>query len=313
MKRRNVILSLIVIILIGVFIFAGYWFNWSWTGFNASIIPQGQQYQPGKTLWDWLNLLGVLAIPIVAGFGVAWFTHAQQERDQQLAFLQAKNEQEAADKRAQIERELADSNRQETALQEYLTRMSELLFEKNLRASKPGDEVRIVARAYTVTVLYTLDNSRKGRVLQFLSEANLINGSTDTVIIYLEKVHLDGSDLKGIFLHGVNLSRANLNNAQLHRAILTGATLELINLKGADLSNADLIRADLSHADLSGSNLSNAILIGASLSGAILTDANLQGAELGSAHLQGAKVTPEQLKTAKSLEHATLPDGSKHP
>jgi hypothetical protein len=28
----------------------------------------------GKTLWDWLQLLAALAIPLVVGFGAVWFT-----------------------------------------------------------------------------------------------------------------------------------------------------------------------------------------------------------------------------------------------
>jgi len=306
--------AIILFLLLGVgaLIFAGYWFDWNWTGFNASIGPQGQQYQPGKTLWDWLNLLGVLAIPTVVGFGVAWFTHAQQQRDQQLAEKRTQDEREAADKRAQIELKIASDNRQETILQEYLNRMSELLLEKNLRASKPGEEVRIVARVRTLTVLRRLDSPRKGTVLQFIFEAGLINGDTDNVVIHLQVADLNRADLTRIFLHGVNLSRANMNEAILHRTILTSAILELTDLKGADLSSADMIRANLSRADLSGANLSDAILIGANLSGANLTEANLQEADLSSANLQGARVTLEQLKTAKLLESATMPDGSKH-
>jgi len=36
-----------------------------------------QELQPARTLWDWLELLAALAIPIVVGFGVAWFTSQQ--------------------------------------------------------------------------------------------------------------------------------------------------------------------------------------------------------------------------------------------
>ncbi len=36
-----------------------------------------EEYQPGKTLWDLLQLLGVLAIPVIVGFGAAWFTQTQ--------------------------------------------------------------------------------------------------------------------------------------------------------------------------------------------------------------------------------------------
>jgi hypothetical protein len=46
----------------------------------------------GKTLWDWLNLLGVLNIPIVVGLGTVWITQIQGQRDKQLAEQQKKLE-----------------------------------------------------------------------------------------------------------------------------------------------------------------------------------------------------------------------------
>jgi membrane protein DedA with SNARE-associated domain len=74
-RRKLLIAGTVIALLVGVllFILIGYQFHWNWTGFET------------KTLWDWLNLLGVLAIPVVAGLGVAWFTHVQQRRDQQVA------------------------------------------------------------------------------------------------------------------------------------------------------------------------------------------------------------------------------------
>src|SRR5260221_11928300 len=74
----------------------------------------------GKTLWDWLGLLAALAIPVVVGFGAAWFT-AQQGKVS--------------------DRENTDNQRQ-VALQAYIDKMSELLLEKQLRRSQPEDEVR---------------------------------------------------------------------------------------------------------------------------------------------------------------------------
>lgn len=289
MRRSRIIVWAVVLFLIGALIFLAYWFDWGWTGFNEHVGPNVSQYQPTKTLWDWLNLLGVLAIPVVVGLGAAWYT-AQQGK---------------------ISERENTNNQHEAVIKAYIDKMSELLLEKALRESKPGDAVRIVARAQTLTTLYALDKDRKGRVLQFLSEAGLINGETDKVIIYLEKVSLDETNLNGIFLQRANLSRADMNNVKLHRAILTSTILELTNLEGADLSSADMIRANLSQADLSGANLNNALLIGANLSGANLTKANLEGADLRSAILQGATVTTEQLSTVKSLENATMPDGSK--
>jgi Pentapeptide repeats (8 copies) len=48
------------------------------------------------------------------------------------------------------------------------------------------------------------------------------------------------------------------------------------------------------------------------LSDANLVGANLSGAKLHKTVLSGATVTEEQLKTAKSLKGATMPDGSIH-
>ncbi|WP_236601418.1 hypothetical protein [Ktedonobacter sp. SOSP1-52] len=90
-------------------IVAGYHLNW--TGFQ------------GRTLWDWLNLLGVLAIPVVVGVGTAWLSTEQAR---------------------------------EAALHRYLDKMADLLLSENLRESKTNAEVRAVARTRTWTVLRLL-------------------------------------------------------------------------------------------------------------------------------------------------------------
>src|SRR5204862_1889608 len=112
-------------------------------------------------LWDWLQLLAALAVPVVVGFGVAWFTA----------------------KRAQSEREITLENQREAALQEYINKMSELLLEKNLRESREDDEVRKIARLQTLTVLSRLGNNRKVFVLQFLQEAGLIDKDKPIIVL----------------------------------------------------------------------------------------------------------------------------------
>src|SRR5690348_4566632 len=63
-------------------------FGWDWTGFTGGEskiiisstfkgITTAQEWQPAKAFWDWLGLLAALAIPIVVGFGAAWFTSQQ--------------------------------------------------------------------------------------------------------------------------------------------------------------------------------------------------------------------------------------------
>ena len=53
-------------------------------------------------------------------------------------------------------------------------------------------------------------------------------------------------------------------------------------------------------------------LTDADLSGANLSGADMSNAYLGGANLKDANVTDEQLALCKSLEGATMPDGSKH-
>jgi hypothetical protein len=76
-----------------------------------------------------------------------------------------------------------------------------------------------------------------------------------------------------------------------------------LDLRGANLRGANLLRADLQRANLQGANLQEANLLRADLQ-----RANLQGA-----NLLYAKVTDEQLANTRSLQGATMPDGSQHP
>src|SRR6266567_125228 len=104
----------------------------------------------GKMLWDWLQLL---IIPFALTIVAIWFNRVERRNEQAIA----------------------SDNQRENALQSYLDRMSELLLEKNLRVSKPNDEVRNVARARTLTILPQLDAKRKGSVMRFLSESHLLD------------------------------------------------------------------------------------------------------------------------------------------
>jgi hypothetical protein len=129
----------------------GYLFGWKWTGL------------PKQTLWDWLKLL---VVPAVIAAGGLWFNAQQREREQRIANERAQDE----------------------TLQAYLDGMSELLTDKAqpLHRAQPGDRLSTVARARTLTVLGRLDGGRKGSVLQFLFESELI---------YIEHTFLDESGL----------------------------------------------------------------------------------------------------------------------
>ena len=270
-KRSRLLIFVGAVLFVGLIV-AGYWFEWDWTGFT-------EQNGSTKTLWDWLQLLGILAVPVVIGMGAWIFT------TKQVQMREAEN----------------IDNQQEAALQEYLNKMLELLLVNDLRHSSEDDEVRKIARVRTVTVLRKLDPVRKASVLQFLQETDLVN--KDKRIVELVGVDLGGARLSGVNLNGARLSEANLSGANLNGANLSGANLNGANLSGTYLNDADLSGADLSEADLNEANLGWAILSGparsriflgpsnlseANLRGAILSEANLRGANLREANLSGA-------------------------
>jgi uncharacterized protein YjbI with pentapeptide repeats len=270
----------------------------------------------GKTIWDWLHLLSALAIPVVLAAAGLWFTAQQDQRQVAIEDQRTTQAQKIENKRAEAERELAQQRAQDEALQAYLSQMSSLLLEKDLRESAKDSEVRTLARARTLTVLSRLDSARKQRLLQFLYEAGLLNKENPVIA-------LRGADLSGIDLHlnnlsgggafllvvsrnqaysvtiepskAANLSGAILSDADLERAYLNYTDLSEADLSDADLSNAWLSKTDLSNANLSGANLSHADLGGADLFGADLSDADLSNAygklNLSSAHLEYADLS----------------------
>jgi hypothetical protein len=113
-----------------------------------------------RPFWDWL---GLLIIPLSLGLGGIWFNNQARKSEQALAREETENDRKIAEDRAR-----------EDALQRYLDRMQELILDKGLRRSEKDAEIRDVARARTLAVLRSLDGNRKGQLVRFLHEADLI-------------------------------------------------------------------------------------------------------------------------------------------
>jgi len=206
-----------------------------------------------KTLWHWLELL---IVPVVLAVGAALIQWQSGVRQENVT---------------------TDRNRQET-LAKYLEQMTVLLIDKHLRSSQPGSEVRVVARARTLTALRELDGERKGQLILFLAEAGLINKRCDPTP--------EKQDCTGIIsLRGANLNKADIQGASVGRSKFTS-----VNLQGADLQGADLEASKLAKVNLKGSNLQEADLEGANLQEANLTHADLRSADLKKADLSGAEL-----------------------
>jgi uncharacterized protein YjbI with pentapeptide repeats len=238
----------------------------------------------GKTLWDWLQLL---IVPVVLSLITVVFAWQQDIRQDQIE-----------SKRANAERELARERAQDEALQAYLSQMSSLLLEKDLRESPKDSEARTLARARTLTVLSRLNSDRKARLLQFLYEAGLLhkeNRVIDLTGAYLSGIDLHFSNLSGGSPFLIAASAGFRTDKPSNAANLRGAILRDANLEDAVLSDTDLIEADLSEADLSHADLGGADLFTANLQEANLSNAHLAGADLSFARLKGADLSKADL------------------
>jgi uncharacterized protein YjbI with pentapeptide repeats len=274
----------------------------------------------GKTLWDWLSLLGVPLSLAILGYIL-------QEQQQKRA----------------------DNETKEEVLQTYFDRLSVLLIDKNLIAlsNKSNlstitpeeqellDSALDVIRARTLSILrrFKNDAERKGSVIDFLIEteiigksklnlsradlsgANLSGANLEEAYLKgaylgwakLKEANFSGANLEGANLSGANLEGANLSGANLFRANLSGETnLFRANLSGANLKWANLSGANLKWANLSGTNLYEANLSGANLEGANLSGANLKWANLSGANLSGANLYVADLEDANLSEETNL-------
>jgi len=303
--------------------------------------------QDEKTLWDWLGLLGVPVALAILGYLLQQF---QQSR---------------ADQQAKLEKEIAESNQREEALQDYLDRLSELLIDKKLiataakiqaaRETQTEENPTIleeeellnaavdVIRARTLSILrsFEQDADRKGYVMEFLAETEVISklkldlsggrldkrGSSN-ILGTLAQVEMEFSsqlnELLNIKPSGSKLDQVDTDSetvsdryaervqellgddkpiyrVDLSKVNLYCPNLSGINLSGVNLSSVKLVKATLHGANLSSANLSNAQLIGANLSDATLHGANLSSANLTGANLSGADLSSANLSGANLL------------
>ena len=170
------IVFLAVLIVAGVVFMSITRWGWAWTGvvgYKSPLLLDNQEYVPGKTVWDLLELLIVPAALVV----IAWLFSNHEKKD---------------------DREIATDRQQEAALQAYYDKISELLLKENLRDAEEGEEVVSIARSRTLATLRSLDDVRKGMLIKFLREAQLIN--KDRIIILLKGADITNADLTGAHL-----------------------------------------------------------------------------------------------------------------
>ena len=305
-RTKKIVIWIFSLIIITLLIILGYFFNW--TGFGQYTSSQGEIYR-AKTLWDWMQLL---IVPIVLAGGALWFNNQERKAQDKLADQRSKQDHLLATRRVKEERLLADNRAAEEAIQNYLDRMTELLLEQNLRDSGPGAVVRNVARSRTLTVLRVLDGARKGIIIRFLYESELIfadraiidlDGAdlidinlTETILreINLKGALMMGANLDGANLAGANLCGADLRGSRLTRTALSNASMKETELGGADLRWCLLNRADLTRASFLWRQ-DNKPSIAANLSWAMMYETNLENTFMPYAQMLGVDMTGAKL------------------
>jgi hypothetical protein len=298
-----------------VIAFFGYRRNWQWTGLAKDSGDDGERRN--VTLWAWIS---VLLVPLTLAAAGVLFTGAQHRSSSEIQQQQREDDLAVQESRAQDER-----------LREYIDKLGTLLVEGDLDTKGYGEKESDVARARTLTLLYSADPLHKRTALQFLYEADLITEGKH--IVPLGHVDLTGADLshlnlKGAHMEAVFLQHANLNNALLVDTNLTnsnlgsgrgtgetqGATLDNANLSNAVLKGTDLYYSNFRNANLTGADLTHndgtqTKLEAADLEGSLLEDTNLRGVDLREVR----NLTQEQIDQAKGDENTQLPDGLYRP
>jgi uncharacterized protein YjbI with pentapeptide repeats len=253
MSRSLVVVIAIACVLAFVAVVTlGYRRKWAWTGLpeHRYTKPTDEDVIGQKTLWDWMQLL---FIPLVLAGGAFLLNDWQSQRDEARADAQRKTELAASQVQAERAQALALDDQREQALRQYLDSMTSLILDRGLATSSIRSEVRAVARTLTLTTLDRVDGRRKGSIVRFLYEANLIYES-DWRPSWSNCPYRTAEQCYG-FPTIIDLSGANLAGADLHGARLEAANLARVNLEGADLSSAVLVGVDLSDVDLSNANL----------------------------------------------------------
>lgn len=237
---------------------------------SITSVTSTKRIEPGRDFWNFLELFGTLAIPLL----LVYIGDSLQRRNV----------------------EIAETNLRETALQGYLDRIAELMLSSEINTLEKDDSrrelIQDIMRTKTLTILRSLgaDRERKGSVIRFLTDANLIRGY---IQIDLSSANLSDADLSGIDLSRALLKGADLSNANLSNAELSNAQLDNANLFGANLTSADLTSAFLRNANLTKANLSEA-----EFSSAKINNADFRGVR-GKGRISG--LTEKQLSSAKNF------------
>ena len=253
--------------------------NFKWSGFQK------------KSFWDWLQLL---IIPLMLALGAFYLNSAADFRDYQIAQEQKHQE----------------------ILTDYFSKMQDLIVETKKSKQTPGSkesnseerllpEFRPTAKALTLSVLEQLDGKRKGKVITYLAESQLITVDNNKLSTQPE-IKLDGANLDDIEL-GNKGQRNSLNEDEM-------TIIDKIKIKNANMKRANLSGLQLLYSELNGSNLENATLENVNFTGSTMigsrfingkiTDVNFTDVRLGKTIFDNVKLENIKISDKTNFDNA---------
>ena len=277
MKKNFLLLFLLILAIVAI---VSNWIaNFKWSGFQK------------KSFWDWLQLL---IIPLMLALGAFYLNSAADFRDYQIAQEQKHQE----------------------ILTDYFSKMQDLIVETKKSKQTPGSkesnseerlllEFRPTAQALTLSVLEQLDGERKGKVITYLAESQLITVDNNKLSTQPE-IKLDGANLDDIEL-GNKGQRNSLNEDEM-------TIIDKIKIKNANMKRANLSGLQLLYSELNGSNLENATLENVNFTGSTMigsrfingkiTDVNFTDVRLGKTIFDNVKLENIKISDKTNFDNA---------
>jgi uncharacterized protein YjbI with pentapeptide repeats len=254
-------LLLLLLIIANVAIVSNWISNFKWSGFQK------------KSFWDWLQLL---IVPLMLALGAFYLNSAADFRDYQIA----------------------QERKQQEILTDYFSKMQGLIVETKKSKQTPGSkesnseerlltEFRPTAQALTLSVLEQLDGKRKGKVIIYLAESQLITVDNNKPYSQPE-IELDGANLAGMVLNDVDqvetVDKKPLGVA-ITGADMTESTIKNVRLfVGSQLRESDFSRANLTDVYFTNAKMSQAKFfkgtINVNFDGTILKETIFDGVRL---------------------------------
>ncbi|TRU35934.1 MAG: pentapeptide repeat-containing protein [Microcystis aeruginosa Ma_MB_F_20061100_S20] len=285
--RWMLFLLLFLLIIANVAIVSNWIANFKWSGFQK------------KSFWDWLQLL---IIPLMLALGAFYLNSAADFRDNQIA----------------------QEQKQQEILTDYFSKMQDLIVETKKSKQTPGSkesnskerlllEFRPTAQALTLSVLEQLDGKRKGKVITYLAESQLITITADNNVTAdnnkpspQPEIKLDGANLDDIKL-GNNGQRNSLNENEMtiiDKIKINNASMKRANLSGLQLLDSDLSGSNLENATLENVDFTGSIMVGSRFITGQIIDVNFTDVRLGKSIFDNVKLENIKISDKTNFDNA---------